>query len=54
MKFIFETVGKIKSILLTLFIFITSCTLDIPKEIVLEMENLPDKIDFNYHIKPIL
>ena len=54
MKFIFEIVSKIKSILLTLFIFITSCALDIPQEIVLEMENLPDKIDFNYHVKPIL
>ena len=55
MKLVFEIAGKIKSILfLILFIFISGCALDIPQEIVLEMENLPDKIDFNYHVKPIL
>ena len=55
MEFVFEKVGKIKSILLiVLFIFISGCALNIPQEIVLEMENLPDKIDFNYHVKPIL
>ena len=48
MEFVFEKVDRIKSILLmVLFIFISGCALNIPQEIVLEMENLPDKIDFN-------
>ncbi|MBT6443318.1 MAG: DUF1549 domain-containing protein, partial [Alphaproteobacteria bacterium] len=36
-----------------IFLF-SSCSLEIPKTINLEMAGLPDEIDFNYHIKPIL
>ena len=30
------------------------CNLDIPKEVENEMVSLPEKVDFNYHVKPIL
>ena len=35
------------------FVFV-GCSLDLPREVAAEMETLPEKIDFNYHIKPLL
>ncbi|MDB9873217.1 hypothetical protein OAC55_01485 [Flavobacteriaceae bacterium] len=40
-------------IILLGFLF-TKCTFVIPDEITQEMESLPEVVDFNYHIKPIL
>ena len=37
-----------------LFLLSIHCNLDIPKEIEVEFGSLPEKIDFNYHVKPIL
>ena len=43
-----------KFLIFLLFIFTISCSIDIPKEIVNEYSNIPEEIDFNYHVKPIL
>jgi len=37
-------------ILMTAF----GCTNSIPEQVVQEISKLPDKIDYNYHVKPIL
>ena len=37
-----------------LALFIMACQPAIPEEIVAEMENLPEKVDYNLHVKPIL
>ena len=42
------------SILLLLSFLFIKCTLVIPEEISQEIEDLPEVVDFNYHIKPIL
>ena len=34
--------------------FIFGCTSDLPEEIALEYKSLPEKVDFNFHIRPIL
>ena len=34
--------------------FLTSCGTDLPEEIKIGYEKLPEKIDFNQHVKPIL
>ena len=31
-----------------------SCSLEVPTEITEEYSNLPEVVDFNYHVKPIL
>ena len=31
-----------------------SCSLEVPIEIIKEFSNLPEVVDFNYHVKPIL
>ena len=55
MKFLKDIRKNIALLLIVPFsVFLTGCNLDIPKEIVDEMETLPEKIDFNYHVKPIL
>ena len=33
---------------------VISCSLEVPTEITQEYSNLPENIDFNYHVKPIL
>ena len=33
---------------------VVSCSLDTPKEVTLAYEKLPETIDFNFHVKPIL
>jgi len=33
---------------------ITSCTPDLPKEVASAYETLPDKLDYNLHVKPVL
>ncbi len=38
----------------TLTLLFTSCGFNAPNEIVVAMEEIPEKIDFNYHVKPIL
>ena len=40
--------------LLALVLLFIQCSLNIPDAVVIEMENLPEKVDYNYHIKPIL
>lgn len=37
-----------------LLVLVASCSVDKPKEVRLAEEKLPEVIDFNYHIKPIL
>ena len=31
-----------------------SCSVEVPTEIKMEYSNLPEVVDFNYHVKPIL
>ena len=40
--------------ILSIFFLFTQCSLSIPESVVIEMANLPEKIDYNYQIKPIL
>ena len=40
--------------LLAIALLFIQCSLNIPDAVVIEMENLPEKVDYNYHIKPIL
>ena len=40
--------------LLTIALFASGCKNRIPDEMVQEISKLPDKIDFNFHVKPIL
>ena len=40
--------------LLAIVLLFIQCSLNIPDAVVVEMENLPKKVDYNYHIKPIL
>ena len=42
------------SFYLILVFVLSKCSVDIPKEVALEIESLPESIDFNYHVKPIL
>ncbi len=37
-----------------LAILFFSCSLNVPEEVTYEYASLPEKIDFNYHVKPIL
>jgi len=37
-----------------LAILFFSCSLNVPEEVTYEYPSLPEKIDFNYHVKPIL
>jgi len=42
-------------LLVSLFSFLLiQCNLDISQEVEYEMGSLPQEIDFNYHVKPIL
>ena len=42
-------------LLVGLFSFLlVQCNLDISQEVEIEMGSLPQEIDFNYHVKPIL
>lgn len=34
--------------------FIVGCSLSLPQEVEIALETLPETVDFNYHIKPIL
>ena len=34
--------------------FLLSCSLEVPNEILIEYSSLPEEVDFNYHVKPIL
>lgn len=40
--------------LLAIVLLFIQCSLNIPDAVVVESENLPEKVDYNYHIKPIL
>ena len=42
------------SLYLCLVFVLTKCSVNIPKEVATEIESLPENIDFNYHVKPIL
>src|SRR5690606_24821176 len=37
-----------------LFLVCTSCGVNLPDEVESAYEELPEKVDFNYHVKPIL
>ena len=37
-----------------LAVLLLSCSLNVPDEVTYEYATLPEKIDFNYHVKPIL
>ena len=37
-----------------LAVFLYSCTLTVPKEVEVKFDEIPEKVDFNYHVKPIL
>jgi len=41
-------------LVLLIILFAYSCALDIPKEVETAYEALPETIDFNFHVKPIL
>ena len=43
---------KILAVVLTGFLL--SCSLEVPSEILKEYSSLPEVVDFNYHVKPIL
>ena len=43
---------RIFIVLISTLVF--SCSLSVPDEVVSEYSNLPEKIDFNYHVKPLL
>lgn len=47
---------KIRTLLAAFFHFLilSSCGWNVPEEIESAYQNLPEKIDFNYHVKPIL
>jgi hypothetical protein len=40
--------------LLGILILFTQCELTVPSTVGVEMEKLPEKIDYNYHVKPLL
>ena len=40
--------------LLLLVILLFRCSIDIPKEMLHEISKLPEDIDYNFHVKPIL
>ena len=44
---------KVIQLLFVLSLF-SRCSLDMTNSIVLELEKLPEKVDYNYHVKPIL
>ena len=55
----FTVLSEIRGIniglLVALFSFLSvQCSLDISQEVEYEMGSLPQEIDFNYHVKPIL
>ena len=45
--------GSLGFCLVLIFLF-CSCSLEIPETINQQMAGLPEEVDFNYHIKPIL
>lgn len=47
--------SHIPSILVVLLVcFFSACSTDVPEEIAVACENLPEQIDFNFHVRPIL
>lgn len=43
-----------QSVLFFLFAMVIGCTSDLPEEVAEAYDRLPEKIDFNFHVKPIL
>ena len=37
-----------------LLLFLYGCSLTVPKEVEVRYDEIPEKVDFNYHVKPIL
>ena len=37
-----------------LLLFMYGCSLTVPKEVEVKYDEIPEKVDFNYHVKPIL
>ena len=46
--------NKIYLLVVLILLVTESCSIKIPEEISKEFSNLPEQIDFNYHVKPIL
>lgn len=42
------------NLILIVFIFFVACQIDLPKDVKTALQNVPDEIDFNLHVKPIL
>jgi hypothetical protein len=42
------------SLYLILMILFGSCSIDIPEQIALAYDDLPEEVDFNFHVRPIL
>lgn len=46
--------NKIPKLLLYIGLLATSCGIDMPKEVEMAYAELPENVDFNFHVKPIL
>ena len=43
-----------RCLIFILFLLLYGCTLTVPKEVEVKYDQIPEKVDFNYHVKPIL
>ena len=50
----YRSISNISGCLLVMVLFAFGCMNRIPEEMVHEISKLPDKIDYNFHVKPIL
>ena len=50
----YQSISNKTGCLLIMVLFATGCMTRIPEEMVHEISKLPDKIDYNFHVKPIL
>ena len=46
--------NTLSTVLLLALVLLSACQPSVPKEVQMAYQQLPEKIDFNYHIKPIL
>jgi len=42
------------SLYLAFLLLVSSCSIEMPDQVAEAYENLPEKIDFNFHVRPIL
>ena len=50
----YRSISKKSGCLLVMVLFALGCMNHIPEEMVHEKSKLPDNIDYNFHVKPIL